>query len=129
MNRAAPLLLAVLLCSCQDREARAENARLQARVARLEAQVEALRREGRAQDPARAGEVVLRAAAQNCAQDLARFLETTRQGGGAYPPARLVTLPDSCLDLRVNWRQLGADAYAFDVADPGGRTLATGRSP
>ena len=130
MKRAAPLLLlAAVLCGCQDREARAENARLGERVTRLEAQVEALRQERRAQDPAQAGQVVLRAAAQNCANDLARFLETTRQDGGAYPPARLVTLPDSCVDLRVNWRRLSADVYAFDVADRGGQTLASGRSP
>ncbi|BDP42977.1 hypothetical protein DAETH_29460 [Deinococcus aetherius] len=129
MKCAAPLLLAALLCGCQDREARAENARLQARVARLEAEVRALRQETRAEDPAQAGQVVLRAAAQNCANALARFLETTRQDAGAYPPARLVTLPDSCVDLRVNWRTLSPQVYAFDVADRAGQTLASGRSP
>lgn len=118
-----------LLSACQDREARAETERLEARVAALEAQVQALKDVAGETGASGAGEVVARAAAQNCANDLDRFLETTRQDGDAYPPARLVTLPDSCVDLRVNWRTLTPNAYAFDVTDLAGRRLATGRGP
>ncbi|MEW6420280.1 MAG: hypothetical protein AB1511_00945 [Deinococcota bacterium] len=123
MKRAFPLLLAGLLSSCQDREARAENARLAARVTALEQQVKVLVA-ARETDG-----VVEQAAAQNCADDLARFLETLRQDDGHYPGMRLVRLPDSCIDLRVEWHVLRPDAYAFDVTDPGGRILVQQHGP
>ncbi|GAA5532316.1 hypothetical protein [Deinococcus aluminii] len=125
MKRAALplLLLAGLLSGCQDREARAENARLAARVTALEAQVRALAARSDT------GAIVSQAAAQNCANDLARFLETTRQDGGRYPAIQLVTLPDSCMDLRVNWHTLKPNAYAFNVTDLGGHTLARQSGP
>ncbi|EYB68447.1 hypothetical protein DEIPH_ctg023orf0036 [Deinococcus phoenicis] len=125
------LLLPGLLCGCQDREARAENARLAARVTALEAQIGALAAQARTERRTRADadSVVRQAAAQNCANDLARFLESLRQDVGTYPAMRLVTLPDSCVDLRVNWRTLKPEAYAFDVLDKGGEVLATGRGP
>ncbi|GAA5512755.1 hypothetical protein Dcar01_01477 [Deinococcus carri] len=117
------LLLAGLLSGCEDREARAENARLAARVTALEAQVRALR--------ARQGSVatVQQAAGQNCANELARVLESLRQDDGQYPPMRLVTLPDACIDLRVNWHVLKPQAYAFDVTDAAGQVLTTQRGP
>ena len=124
------LLLAALLSGCQDREARAETARLEARVAALEAQVGALKA---ARPDAAPGpdpdEVVMRAAGQHCANDLARVLETHRQDAGKYPSAREVRLPGSCLDLRVGWHTLEPETYAFGVSDVEGRPLAQGRGP
>lgn len=130
MKKAILLLLplAGLLGGCQDREARAENARLSARVAALERRLRVLDTQAQARRADSQG-VVRQAAAQNCANKLARFLETTRQDGGVYPPMRLVVLPDACVDLRVNWHRLEAKDYAFDVTDRGGEVLATGRGP
>lgn len=79
MKSARPLLfllLTGLLCGCQDREARAENARLAARVTALERQVKMLAAAQKTDG------IVEQAAAQNCADDLARFLETLRQDNG-----------------------------------------------
>ncbi|MBB5233699.1 hypothetical protein [Deinococcus budaensis] len=130
MWRVFPLLLPALLSGCQDREARAETARLAARVAALEAQVQALGDAGSgAVSGSRPDEVVMRAAGQHCANDLDRVLETHRQDAGSYPAARDVRLPESCLDLRVGWRDLKPQSYAFSVADLEGRPLAQGRGP
>lgn len=131
MWRAAFLLVLVgLLSGCQDREARAGTARLEARVAALEAQVRALAAtRPDAASGADPDEVVMRAAGQHCANDLARVLETHRRDAGTYPAAREVLLPGSCLDLRVGWRALGPRAYAFSVSDTQGHQLAEGRGP
>lgn len=127
MNRAALLcLLSGALCGCQDREARAENARLAARVAALEAEVETLT----AEQPGADGDtVVMRAAAQHCANDLTRVLETLRQADGRYPAEAQLSLPEACLDLRISWRVLRPDAYRFGVSDARGRVLAVQSSP
>ncbi|TDE85903.1 hypothetical protein [Deinococcus sp. S9] len=126
MKSARPLLfllLTGLLCGCQDREARAENARLAARVTALERQVKALAAAQKTDG------IVEQAAAQNCADDLARFLETLRQDNGHYPSMRMVRLPDSCIDLRVEWSVLKPGAYAFEVTGPSGRTLVRQHGP
>lgn len=124
------LMLAALLSGCQDQQARADTARLEARVAALEAQVRAL---AASRPDAASGadpdEVVMRAAGQHCANDLARVLEIYRRDAGTYPAAREVLLPGSCLDLRVGWRKLSPRTYAFGVSDGEGRLLAEGRGP
>ena len=77
--KALPLLLcSVQLCGCQDREARAQNAALQARVTELEAQVRAMQGEQATALPADAQSVTERAAGQNCANALTRTLEVFR---------------------------------------------------
>ncbi|UQN05101.1 hypothetical protein [Deinococcus sp. QL22] len=128
----AVVLLSVGLVGCQDRQARSENARLAARLSALEQQVKALR-QAQAKAPAASTPegFMARAAAQNCANDLARTLETFRRDSidGIYPtPARLM-LPDSCIDQRVQWIRLTAQAYAFALTDEDGGVLARGSGP
>ncbi|WP_371810011.1 hypothetical protein [Deinococcus sp. JMULE3] len=122
-----PLLLcSVLLCGCQDREARAQNAALQARVTELEAQVKALQGEQETALPADAQSVTVRAAGQTCANALTRTLEVFRQDSldDRYPSAAQTQLPAECVDLRVNWVARSERAYTFTVTDASGRELA-----
>lgn len=122
-----PLLLcSVLLCGCQDREARAQNAALQARVTELEAQVRAMQAEQETALPADAQSVTERAAGQNCANALTRTLEVFREDSldDRYPSAAQVQLPAECVDLRVNWVARSERAYTFTVTDDSGRELA-----
>ena len=125
-------VLSLALVGCQDRQARSENARLEARISALEQQVKALR-QAQAEAPAASAPdgFMARAAAQNCANDLSRTLETYRRDSidDIYPiPARLM-LPDSCIDQRVQWIRLTAQAYAFALTDEGGGVLARGSGP
>ncbi|MFC4427704.1 hypothetical protein [Deinococcus navajonensis] len=125
------LLLALLLAGCQDQEARARNEALTRRVTALEAQVRSLQgRQAQASTPD-AHEVTLRAAAQNCANDLTRTLETFRESSidRRYPPASQLVLPDACTEQRVNWLALEAQAYTFTVTDENGQELARASGP
>lgn len=128
----ALVLLSFGLVGCQDRQARSENAQLQARIVALEQQVGKLRQaQAEAPAPAAPDGFMARAAAQNCANDLSRTLETYRRDSidGVYPtPARLM-LPDSCIDQRVQWLRLTAQAYAFALTDESGGVLARGSGP
>ncbi|MHA0042673.1 hypothetical protein [Deinococcus sp. PEB2-63] len=122
-----PLLLcSVLLCGCQDREARAQNAALQARVTELEAQVRGMQAEQETALPADAQSVTERAAGQNCANALTRTLEVFREDSldDRYPSASQMQLPAECVDLRVNWVARSERAYTFTVTDASGRELA-----
>lgn len=119
------LLLALLpLTACQDREARAEVTRLDARVSDLEARVEALA--AAPSVPADAAATVERAAATHCANDLSRTLELTRQERGGYPTQAALAVPGSCQGFRVTWERLTPQGYAFRVLDGSGRALASG---
>ncbi len=127
IRRACVLLLLVpLLGGCQDREARAQNAELTRRVEALERQLSAAQAARPAGVPADAARVTTNAAAQNCANNLTRELETFRQNSldRAYPTAAQLDLPDACVDHRVNWIARSAGAYTFSVTDPTGRELA-----
>ena len=134
--RGAWLLLPLLLTACQDREARAQNAELTRRVAALEAEVQALRAKGTASagaptPPNDAAAVTARAAAQNCATQLARTLEDYRRGSleGRYPGAAEVSLPPPCRNQTVRWQARTAQAYAFSVVGKDGQVLAGGEGP
>ena len=125
--KALPLLLcSVLLCGCQDREARAQNAALQARVTELEAQVRGLQAEKETALPPDAQSVTVRAAGQTCANALTRTLEVFREDSldDRYPSAAQTQLPAECVDLRVNWVARSERAYTFKVTDASGRELA-----
>ncbi|KEF33359.1 hypothetical protein RDMS_12645 [Deinococcus sp. RL] len=129
MTRCRPLPLLLLglalpLTACQDREARAEVARLEARVTDLEARVEALR--AAAPLLAEATATVQRAAAAHCEADLSRTLELARQERGSYPAEAALTVPGSCQGFRVTWECLTSQRYAFRVLDGSGQTLASG---
>jgi hypothetical protein len=110
------LVLSLLLMGCQDRQARSDNARLAARVLMLEQQVTQLRQAQTEASAVGAPDGFMeRAAAQNCANDLSRTLETFRQDSidGVYPtPARLTE-----------------KAYAFALVDESGAELAQGSGP
>lgn len=128
-----PLLLCVaLLTACQDQQARTQNQELQKRVAALEAEVQALKAaQASAPQPEDSAAFEAKAAAQNCANDLARTLETFRELSidHRYPtPAQLET-PDSCAGQRVNWLKLEAQAYTFAVSDTAGQELARQSGP
>nr|WP_255639514.1 hypothetical protein [Deinococcus betulae] len=120
------VVLPALLCACQDQEARAQNAALQARVEALETQVRALQDTEVTALPADVGKVTAQAAAQNCANSLTRELETFRQNGldRRYPTAAQLALPPACTDQRVNWVARGAQEYTFTITDSGGLELA-----
>lgn len=127
------LLLAPVLGGCQDQQARAQNEALGRRVAALEAQVRTLQNREQPTPAAapNARAVTLRAAAQNCANDLTRTLETYREGSidRRYPaPAELV-LPDACMGQRVNWTALDAQSYTFTITGNDGQELARASSP
>lgn len=126
MKALSLLLCSVLLCGCQDREARAENAALQARVTELEAQVRAMQGEQETALPPDAQSVTVRAAGQNCANALTRTLEVFREDSldDRYPSAAQTQLPAECVDLRVNWVARSERAYTFTVTDGAGRELA-----
>lgn len=126
------VLLSLGLVGCQDRQARSENVRLEARIVALEQQMKTLK-QAQAEAPAASApdDFMARAAAQNCANDLSRTLETYRRDSidDSYPtPARL-TLPDSCIDQRVQWLRLTAQTYAFALTDEDGGVLARGSGP
>ncbi|THF69284.1 hypothetical protein E7T06_12865 [Deinococcus sp. Arct2-2] len=126
------MLLSLGLVGCQDRQARSDNARLEARVSALEQQVKTLK-QAQAEAPAASvpDNFMARAAAQNCANDLSRTLETYRQDSidGVYPtPARLM-VPDSCVGQKIEWVRLTAKAYAFALVDESGAELAQGSGP
>ncbi|ANE44977.1 hypothetical protein SU48_11870 [Deinococcus puniceus] len=126
------LVLSLGLAGCQDRQARSDNARLTARISALEQQVNRLQ-QAQAETPAPTAPdgFMARAAAQNCANDLSRTLETYRRDSidDSYPtPARLM-LPDSCIDQRVQWLTLTAQAYAFALTDENGGVLVRGSGP
>ncbi|MGX9687992.1 hypothetical protein ACTQ9L_12735 [Deinococcus wulumuqiensis] len=129
------LLLPLLLTACQDREARAQNAELSRRVAALEAEVQALRKDRASPPaltpPADAAAVTARAAARNCATQLARTLEDYRRGSleGRYPGAAEVSLPPPCQNQTVRWQTRTAQAYAFSVVGEDGQVLAGGEGP
>ncbi|WP_240741863.1 hypothetical protein [Deinococcus sp. KSM4-11] len=126
MTARALLFLTLLpaLSACQDTQARAQNEALTRRVAALEAQVRALKT-AQAQDAPPAG-FEAKVSAQNCANDLARVLETYRENSidRRYPQAAQLSLPDTCNGQRVNWVALSAHAFTFTVNDPGGQELA-----
>ena len=101
MPRWPVLLLPLLISACQDREARAQNAELARRVAALETEVQMLKKEQAAPGltpPADAAAVTARAAARNCATQLARTLEDYRRGSleKRYPAAGDIALPPPC---------------------------------
>nr|WP_237427192.1 hypothetical protein [Deinococcus xianganensis] len=114
------------MCGCQDREARAQNAALQARVTELEAQVRGLQAEKETALPPDAQSVTVRAAGQTCANALTRTLEVFREDSldDRYPSAAQTQLPAECVDLRVNWVARSERAYTFTVTDGSGRELA-----
>ncbi|WP_104991432.1 hypothetical protein [Deinococcus sp. NW-56] len=124
MLRALLLLLSLSLAACQDREARAEIVRLEARVTDLEARVEALA--AAPSVPSDAAATVQQAAATHCANDLSRTLELTRQERGGYPAESALAVPGSCQGFRVTWERLTPQGYAFRVLDRSGRALASG---
>ncbi len=126
IRRACVLLLLVpLLGGCQDREARAQNAELTRRVEALERQLSAAQADRPAGITADADRVVSEAAAQNCANNLTRELETFRQNSSdrIYPRPAQLALPDACIDHRVNWITRTDQAYTFSVTDTAGREL------
>ena len=134
MRRWPVLLLPLLLSACQDREARAQNAELARRVAALESEVQSLKKEQAAPGltpPADAAAVTARAAARNCATQLARTLEDYRRGSleKRYPAAGDIALPPPCQNQKVRWQTRTAQAYAFSVVDGAGAVLAEGQGP
>ncbi|MFC4638964.1 hypothetical protein [Deinococcus hohokamensis] len=132
MTRPALLtLLLALLTGCQDQEARAQNEALTRRVAALEAQVRRLEGQQVRSATPDPGAVTLRAAAQNCANDLTRTLETFRESSidRRYPPASQLVLPDACTEQHVNWQELEAQTYTFTVTDENGQELARASGP
>ena len=132
MKWPALLLLLPLLCACQDQQARQQNAALTQRVAALEAQVKALQAaQAHAPSVTEAGDVTVRAAAQNCALGLSRALEEYRQNSeeSRYPTQAEVTLPQACDDEQVSWQTLEAQSYSFNVLGPDGKVLAQQSGP
>lgn len=127
------LLLAPVLGGCQDQQARAQSEALTRRVAALEAQVRTLqsREQGPPATAPNARAVTLRAAAQNCANDLTRTLETYREGSidRRYPRAAELVLPDACMEQRVNWVNLDAQGYTFAITGDQGQVLARASTP
>ncbi|MFD1732370.1 hypothetical protein ACFSC4_16830 [Deinococcus malanensis] len=75
--------------------------------------------------------MTLRAAAQNCANDLTRTLETYREGSidRRYPAAPELVLPDACMEQRVNWVALEAQTYTFTITGDEGQELARATAP
>ncbi|MFB9993514.1 hypothetical protein ACFFLM_16225 [Deinococcus oregonensis] len=126
------LLLALGLTGCQDEQARSENARLATRISALEQQVGRLQ-QAQAEAPATSApeSFMARAAAQNCANDLSRTLETFRQDSidNVYPPPARLTLPDSCVGQKIQWARLTGKTYAFALVDEGGTQLAQASGP
>lgn len=135
----AVLLLPLGLCACQDTQARQQNAalteqvtQLQSRVTGLEARLQKLEAaQPHAPSVAEAGNVTTRAAAQNCAVELARTLESFRQASleHHYPTRQELELPDACSDQRVAWQTLSATQYAFTVNSASGQVLAQQSGP
>jgi hypothetical protein len=132
VRKGALILLSLGLVGCQDRQARSDNARLEARISALEQQVNTLKQaQAEAPAPSAPNGFMARAAAQNCANDLSRALETYRQDSidGVYPtPARL-TVPESCVGQKIEWVRLTGKAYAFALVDEGGAELARASGP
>ncbi len=128
----APLVLPLVLCACQDNQARQQNAELSRRVAALEQQVKALQ-EAQAHAPtvAEAGDTTIRAAAQNCALGLARTLEEYRQNSeeDRYPATDDLELPQSCDGQKVKWKALKPQSYSFSVLSDSGQELAQQSGP
>ena len=122
--RFLPLLLLPALTACQDSQVRAQNAELTRRVAALEAQVQGLRVAQAGTNSAATSEA--RLSAQNCANDLARSLETYRENSidRRYPAPAQLEVPDTCGAQRINWIRLSARAYTFTIGDPAGQPLA-----
>ncbi|RJF72872.1 hypothetical protein D3875_16295 [Deinococcus cavernae] len=131
--RAALLLfLPALLSACQDQQARQQNAELGRRVAALEAEVKALRAERPHTLTVDAvTTVTVRAAAQNCALELARTLEQYRQDSleHRYPSRTEMEFPDACKNQNVNWQNLSHQAYDFQVLGQDGKPLAKQAGP
>ena len=72
-----------------------------------------------------------RAAARNCATQLARTLEDYRRGSleKQYPAAGDIALPPPCQNQTVRWQTRTAQAYAFSVVGEDGQVLAGGEGP
>lgn len=130
-----PLALCLALTACHDQQARQQNADLTRRVAALEAEVKALKAAQanaiNAPTVLEVGSATTRAAAQNCAFDLARNLEDYHQSSlqNRYPTRTELTLPDSCTDQYVKWEKLTASAYAFSVQNAAGEEMARQSGP
>lgn len=128
----ALLSLSVLLCACQDQEARRQNAELSAKVAALEQKVAALEQaQAHAPTVTEADNATTRAAAQNCAIELSRTLETFKQNSldHRYPSHQALEMPDSCSHQNVHWQNLSGRAYAFTVNTDDGQELARQTGP
>lgn len=122
------LLLALTSCARPTSDDRIQH--LEARVAKLEAQVAILRQS--AVQPGSGGTVNAdsqlatdRAAAQYCATQLASSLEEYRQDNARYPAMSGVVVPRACQGYRVAWTRLEAGHYRFQVNGQGGRELAS----
>ena len=118
------LLLIPVLSACQDSQVRAQNAELTRRVAALEAQVQGLRVAQAGTNSAATSEA--RLSAQNCANDLARSLETYRENSidRRYPAPAQLEVPDTCGAQRINWISLSAGSYTFTISGVDGQQLA-----
>ncbi|GAA5502848.1 hypothetical protein Dxin01_02595 [Deinococcus xinjiangensis] len=132
MKWPAACLLPMMLCACQDTAAREQNAALAQRVAALEAKVQALEAaQPHAPTIAQAANATALAAAQNCAVELSRTLETYKQSSTdhRYPAQNQLDMPDACTAQNVQWQSLKAKAYAFSVNTQDGQELASGSGP
>ncbi|WP_157448893.1 hypothetical protein [Deinococcus peraridilitoris] len=119
------LALPLGLGACAPGEGASANAELEQRVQQLEGEVQQLRKELgelRGSDQS-AAQVTDLAGARTCALDLARVMEAFRTDNDRYPRASEVTFPGSCAELRVDWRVLQGQRYAFDVRDRSGTLL------
>lgn len=126
------MILPALLCACQDQEARRQNTELLQRVNALEKRVQALEgAQAHAPTVAEADNATARAAAQNCAIELARSLETFKQNSleHRYPAQSALTMPAPCLGQNVAWQELSPKAYQFTVNTDDGQVLAEQSRP
>lgn len=125
-------MLALTLCACQDTGARRENAALTERVTKLEAQVVALKaQQAHALTVTQATQATTQAAAQNCAVELSRTLETYRQNSleHRYPTPAEFMPPDACTDLDLSWQRREPRRYALSILGADGEVLARQDGP
>lgn len=123
------LLLTLLLTACQTPQQRQQAAETQARLSKLEAQVANLQKEVdnlRSRSlTVNAPDLTQAAAADACALDLSRDLESYQEANDHYPTTdEQLPPPGSCSDLKLKWVKRTEKAYAFQILDAGGQVLS-----
>ncbi len=125
--------ISLLLCSCQDQQARAENAALERRIVALETAVKTLANSQSKTDNADlvANNVANQAEVQNCVTALTRSLEVFKQHSinARYPSKEQLDFPDVCISQKVSWLKLTPTQFTFVISSKTGQELARQSQP